>query len=194
MVMERIGFIRHGITDWNVEKRVQGQLDIPLNEQGRSQARALADWLHRGDWDVICASDLARAAETARIVSEKLGLPVTTDERLREVQYGRQEGTTLADRMRRWGDRHDQIDWELEEEAAVIQRGIAAIADMVSRHPGKRILIVSHGEMLEVLMATLLGRPIERDVLHNTAFSVFTHREGAWECEQFNSIQHLGNP
>lgn len=194
MVMERIGFIRHGITDWNVEKRVQGQLDIPLNEQGRSQARALADWLHQGDWDVICASDLARAAETARIVSEKLGIPVTTDERLREVQYGRQEGTTLADRMCRWGDRHDRIDWELEEEAAVIQRGIAAISDIVSRHPGKRILIVSHGEMLEVLMATLLGRPIERDVLHNTAFSVLTHREGTWECVQFNSIQHLGNP
>ena len=89
---------RHGETDHNVPpQRVQGWIDIPLNERGREQARELADALRDRGVAAVYSSHLARARETAEIVSEALGAPVTVDERLAESNRGRWEGRLMAD-------------------------------------------------------------------------------------------------
>lgn len=189
--METLGFVRHGITDWNMEKRFQGQLDIPLNDQGRAQARALAQRLGQEAWDVIYASDLSRARETAEICGAALGLKVQTDERLREVYYGLQEGSTHEERLAQYGDRYDEIDWKIEAEEAVIARAKAAVEQIIANHPGERILVFSHAELIEVIVPVLLHQPIVREVLDNTSLSVLIHQDGQWFQEQFNCTAHL---
>ena len=86
--MTKVALVRHGMTDWNLQGRIQGIKDIPLSEEGRSQARAVARRLGCEEWHRIYSSDLIRAAETARMVADALKLPVTLDSRLREKAFG----------------------------------------------------------------------------------------------------------
>ncbi len=91
-----IGLVRHGKTDWNAEGKIQGQTDIPLNEEGKAQAIALANRLSGEEriWDAVVSSDLKRAFATAQIIAEKLGIPLLeSDSRLRERYFGEVEGT-----------------------------------------------------------------------------------------------------
>src|SRR4029079_3482461 len=92
--MTTILLARHGETDWNVERRVQGHSDTPLNDTGRGQARALAEELAGEPIDAVYSSDLVRAHETARLVAEQRGLDVTAIRDLREKHFGTWEGLT----------------------------------------------------------------------------------------------------
>ena len=87
-----IYLVRHGQTDWNIENRIQGQLDMPLNETGRNEARVCAKQLSSFKIDQIIASDLSRTKETASIINESLSLPISFDSRLREVDCGDLQG------------------------------------------------------------------------------------------------------
>src|SRR6266545_5850147 len=110
--MTTILLVRHGETDWNAERRVQGHSDTPLNETGRAQAVALADALEGKEIDAVYSSDLLRAHETARIVAKRRGLEVTAIRDLRERNFGTWEGLTdeeIFDRFPHarhgsWGD------------------------------------------------------------------------------------------
>ena len=86
--------VRHGQTDWNINRRFQGQSDVPLNEVGRQQATALANRLSREHIDVLFASDLQRAHETARIIAAQHACEIRLDARLREINFGAWEGLT----------------------------------------------------------------------------------------------------
>jgi broad specificity phosphatase PhoE len=86
--------VRHGPTEWNASRRFQGRTDMPLSAQGRAVARAIAETLHSEPFDCIYSSDLARAAESARILAEPRGMEVVLDERLREFDFGSWEGLT----------------------------------------------------------------------------------------------------
>src|SRR5688572_566464 len=92
MIARSFYFLRHGETDWNVEGRVQGHTDTPLNENGRAQARAAIYILKKHKIDRIVSSTLNRAFETAQIVNAVLNLPIETDERLCERNFGVYEG------------------------------------------------------------------------------------------------------
>jgi 2,3-bisphosphoglycerate-dependent phosphoglycerate mutase len=83
--MTQLWLIRHGLTDWNLEGRYQGQSDIPLNAEGLAQARRLAERLKGTSIEALFSSDLLRAYQTAKILGECLGLPVQADPRLREI-------------------------------------------------------------------------------------------------------------
>jgi probable phosphoglycerate mutase len=143
---------RHGETDWNLQRRVQGHSDTPLNDTGHAQARALADELADEPLDAVYSSDLARAHETARTVAERKGLPVTALPELREKHFGTWEGLTDQQVWERypeslqgqWGD------GETSEE--VSRRVLAALRTIAADHPGGRVLVVAHGGPLRLVL------------------------------------------
>jgi probable phosphoglycerate mutase len=157
--------VRHGETDWNLERRWQGHTDRPLNQTGRAQARELAKRLATEPPHAIYSSDLARARETAEIVAERLGLPVAVDPRLREVDVGEWSGLTMADVEERFPEALQRRlaggtgwqDGETYEQMG--ERVLEALHDIAGRHEG-RVLVVTHGgSVREVLHAA--GVPAE---------------------------------
>jgi broad specificity phosphatase PhoE len=130
--------VRHGETDWNAERRWQGHADVPLNDRGREQAQRLAEELAAEKLDAICASDLARARETAEIVGATLGVEVVLDPDLREIDVGSRQGRT-------WSEVDDQPEWDGEPHEAHAERVLRAVRAIAERHPSQRVLVVTHG-------------------------------------------------
>ena len=149
--MTTILLARHGETDWNLQRRVQGHSDTPLNNTGRAQALALAETLDDAAFDAVYARDLARALETARIVADRKGLEVKVMPELRERHFGTWEGLTDQEifsrfpqaKTGRWGDA------ETREEMHA--RVLAALRRIAAQHPGGRVLVVTHGGPVRAL-------------------------------------------
>src|SRR5690349_11779156 len=139
--------VRHGETDWNAEGRLQGHTDRPLNDYGREQARRLAEQLEQ--IDAVYASDLSRARETAEIVAGRLGLPVVIDPDLREKDWGTWEGLTSDERL--------GVEYAGETTEAHRDRVLAAVQRIAERHPGERVLVVTHGGCLRRIQAAVAG-------------------------------------
>jgi broad specificity phosphatase PhoE len=161
---------RHGETDWNAEGRWQGHSDPPLNERGREQARELAAALD--GVEVVYASDLARARETAEILGARLGLEVQLDPRLRERSFGAWEGKTWdeleersASELQRWraGDTHGPDDAEPYEDFS--RRVESFLEDVLDRHPTEHVLVVGHGGSIRAIHALAEGLDYARDHL-----------------------------
>jgi 2,3-bisphosphoglycerate-dependent phosphoglycerate mutase len=157
--LTRIVAIRHGETAWNVETRIQGQLDIALNATGRRQAARLARALADEPLDAIYASDLARAFETARALAAGRAIPLHADAGLRERGFGHFEGLTFTEieqhhpeGARRWRERDPGFAPAGGESLAGFQaRAVAAVAALAARHRGQHIAVVSHGGVLDAL-------------------------------------------
>lgn len=149
-----IALVRHGETDWNRERRIQGLTDIPLNDTGRQQAAATAEALRDESWDAIYASPLSRAAETASIMAAGLGLaePVHVPE-LVERRHGALEGLDPAGRAAL--EASAATIEGLEPRSAVIERSSAALLALAERHPGGRVLAVAHGGVIHSLILHL---------------------------------------
>ena len=123
--MTIIGFVRHGVTDWNKEGRAQGQNDVPLNAEGLHQAERLARRLAIEDWQHIFSSDLQRATTTADTIAKAMGRSVDRlDSRIREKSHGRLDGTTEADRVARWGANWRDFDHQEETTEQVVARSL----------------------------------------------------------------------
>ena len=160
---------RDGRTDWNDLGRYQGQTDVPLNEEGRRQARALAELLHAEPLDAVYSSDLTRAADTARENARLHALPVRTDVRLRETAQGRWEGLTVPEIHARDADLHRR--WESaplsvtlpggESIEDVRKRAQAALRQIIERHRGGLVCVVTHKVVLTVMRCDLTGEPLE---------------------------------
>ena len=137
-----LALIRHGQTDWNLDGRMQGRTDIPLNEIGREQALAATSALAGERWDAVVSSPLGRARETAEIIAATLGVPLGTSyDELVEQDFGAAEGTLVADLDVRWPDR-DFADKEPDDEVG--PRGIRGLERIGRDHPGARVLAVAH--------------------------------------------------
>jgi broad specificity phosphatase PhoE len=144
--------VRHGETDWNVERRVQGHTDQPLNETGRVQARALADDLAGEEIDVVYSSDLIRAHETARIVAERRGLDVTAIPELRERDFGTWEGLTDDDIFTRFPDARHRAWGDAETKEQMAARVLEALRRISAAHGNGRVLVVTHGGPLRAVL------------------------------------------
>ncbi len=167
MTYTRLVLLRHGQTDDNLAARMQGHGDTPLNETGRAQARAASVALREREFSAIYSSDLSRATETAHIVAEPHGLPVTQDARLREIDLGSWSGRLFkdvaAEQPNFVSDYLAGKDFRRsptgETMAELIQRAMPAIDDIVAAHQNEQVLVVSHGLVTLHLILELLGQP-----------------------------------
>jgi 2,3-bisphosphoglycerate-dependent phosphoglycerate mutase len=154
---------RHGETDWNAQRRFQGHADPPLNDVGRAQARALAARVADAGVGAVYSSDLRRAAETADIVGDRLGLSVSHRASLREIDVGEWSGHTVDEIVARFPDgyrRHREggDGWDHgESHAALSVRIVEAVVKIAGEHPGETILVVAHGACLRALLAYAEG-------------------------------------
>lgn len=161
MQATRILAIRHGETAWNVDTRIQGHLDIPLNDSGLQQARWLAQSLAgRDELHAIYASDLSRAHVTAQTIAGTIGLSVATHPGLRERAFGDFQGRTFAEIEAELPE--DALHWRKRTpdwtppgagESLIVlrERVLATVNELAARHVGQQIALVAHGGVMDVL-------------------------------------------
>lgn len=180
--MKRILLIRHGQTDWNAEGRWQGHLEVPLNEEGRQQAEALANYLGDHPITAIYSSDLGRARQTAEPLATRLKLPIKRDPRWRELNLGLFQGLTLNEINSKYSDesrqmRENYLDFVVsqgESRRAMMERAYQAFREIADREIGPEIAVVSHGGTIRVLLLKLFDfdNVIMHTSVHNTSISV----------------------
>jgi len=166
------GLIRHGQTAWNADKRIQGQTDTVLSDKGITQAGAWAISLATMGWTRILCSDLSRAGQTAAVINATLGgLPVTTDPRLREQDWGRWVGRTIAQlRLEEHGEveRQEAAGWHFtptggESRIALLHRVREAVIDCADRYPDEKVLVITHLGCIKALMHHLQEKAFHFD-------------------------------
>lgn len=170
MSVTRALLIRHGETDWNRDARIQGQLDVPLNEAGRAQARQLADRLRGEGIEVVYSSDLIRVYETAETALAGSKLPIHRTVDLREVSFGAWQG-------KRWADVEREFPQEVqhyrqhyghyappggESLMALRRRSVAAFQRIIGDHRGQTVALFSHGGPCRAILAEVLGLDIAK--------------------------------
>ena len=201
--------IRHGETPWNAERRLQGHIDIPLNERGLQQAAALGQALAGEPLAAVLSSDLQRARQTAQAVAELQHLPVQTDALLRERCYGAFEGLLYADIAARYP--HEYAQWQARQIDAVMPsaerqaesfrqfyaRANGAIARWAQQYDGQTIAIVAHGGVLECAYRAAVGMSLDspRDFqVRNASVNRFSHADGKLHLVHWGNIEHLAAP
>ena len=198
----RICIIRHGETDWNVEKRIQGHLDIPLNQTGRAQALATAQSAFHYAFQAIYSSDLSRTLDTANAVAKRLALEVQPLALLRERHYGIFQGLTALEGKEKFPEayanylaRVAHFHFETGESLqSFSDRSRDAMQWMLQRHQDQTIAAISHGGVLDVLYRHATGRTLEsrRDFdIPNCALNWFLHDGQRWHLENWADRQHL---
>ncbi|MEO5317314.1 histidine phosphatase family protein [Arthrobacter sp. CC3] len=184
MTLTTFALVRHGQTDWNAQRRLQGSTDIPLNDVGRGQARDAVAVLSGQEWDAIVSSPLGRAAETANLIADGLGLSVARHiPELTERSFGPAEGLQAGpelDALRIPGGFRGA---ESEDEAA--SRGLAALETLAEEFRGRRVLVVAHGTLIRVSLSRAIGRTL--DSVENAVLNLAHHHAvDGWQLEYFN--------
>lgn len=161
----RIFIVRHGATVLSAEDRFAGVTDVELSEEGREQARRLAERLRDEKIAAVYASPLGRTVETARILAAPHNLQVQTCDGFREISHGHWEGMKRREVEEKFPD--EMAEWEKdpytfapeggESGLAVTARALPALIDLVREHPGENVLIVSHKATIRLLLSSLLG-------------------------------------
>ncbi|MEO6533322.1 MAG: histidine phosphatase family protein [Pseudolysinimonas sp.] len=149
--MTDLYLVRHGETDWNRQRRIQGLTDIPLNETGRAQAQATGMLLARRHWDAIFSSPLGRAVETASIIAAEVGLAEPTlIDALVERNYGDAEGLDWLEIERNYP--RGTVVPGRESREQVGERVVPALMQLAAEHAGEALLIVSHGGAIRAVL------------------------------------------
>ena len=185
--------VRHGETDWNLNRRYQGWEDIPLNETGLEQAELVAQAIAREPrWHALVSSPLSRALQTARAISERAGIAeISEDADLRERAYGEAEGLTAAEREAKWPG---LLEWPgLERQDVMTARAMRALDRVVQRHPGGRVLVVAHGGLINAVLHQVSGGEVGTGItiILNTARTTLLRNDAGWEIETVTDASHL---
>ena len=198
----RICLVRHGETEWNAERRIQGQIDIELNAIGRRQAVAAGRWLRGAGIVALYSSDLKRAWATAGALGDALGLnPVPVPE-MRERCYGIFEGLRYDEAKARYPAGYAAFEgrdaaycFETGEALrTMFARVTGKLQEIAARHPGENIAIVLHGGVLDVINRFVRGNPLEmpRDFLiPNAGINWIATVDGRWMLETWGETEHL---
>ncbi|WP_141364296.1 histidine phosphatase family protein [Glutamicibacter uratoxydans] len=188
MATVKLGFVRHGQTQWNLEGRLQGSSNIPLNDTGRAQAREAVAVLAAGvegagAWDAIVSSPLDRARETAQIIADGLGIELGPSyPLLAERDYGQAEGVVEAEALERWPGK---IGGGIESLESVVARGRAAIEQIMADYPGKNVAVICHGTIIRYTLSDIAGWQL--DAIRNGSVALLGQdAQGALELELVN--------
>lgn len=200
--MTQLILIRHGETTWNREHRMQGQHDSPLTELGVRQAQLLGRRFRDEKFSALYSSDLGRAYLTAHSIAEATGRGIIVDQRLRERHFGVFEGLTGAEIERDYP--HEYLRFKSRDPAFVVTGGESArqfqvrcmdcLRELAGRHAGERIVVVTHGLVLDMLYraAHLLALEQPRPVpLLNASLNVFRYSGTRWHCDGWGDVAHL---
>ncbi|MEX0960855.1 MAG: histidine phosphatase family protein [Burkholderiales bacterium] len=194
--------IRHGETAWNVEGRIQGHVDQPLNDTGLAQARAVGNRFRAETLDGIYASDLTRAMQTAQPVADATALTIVPDPALRERHLGVLQGLTGDEARGRtpavwtvFRTRAPNADLEAGESLAEFStRVLAALEGIAREKAGKRIAIVTHGGVLDAAYRRARGIPLDlpRDFpIYNASVNLLGFDGARFEVLRWGDVSHL---
>ena len=174
--------VRHGETDWNKQRRIQGSTDIPLNETGRAQAAATAELLARRPVDAVVASPLSRAFETGSVIAERLGLSVpATYEGLQERSYGEAEGLTDDEVAARYP--HDDIPGR-ESRSALLARATQTLGEIAVRFDAGVVVVATHGAVIRSVVNAAAPGTADR---HRTPIRNGSVHSFRWDPERFHA-------
>ena len=201
MSSARLCMVRHGETTWNAERRVQGQLDLPLSEVGHAQARSLCEALPEGRFSALYASDLLRVRQTAAPAAARLGLAPRLDAGLRERHYGAFQALTFAEAKAalpedyaRYAARDPEFDLGSGESLRDFSaRAIACLTAIARRHPGEEVLVFTHGGVLEMAYRRATGMDLSapRDFKTPNAALNWLEVGSRWEVLGWAECEHL---
>lgn len=194
--------VRHGETPWNRDRRLQGHIDIDLNEEGRRQARAVAVRLARERVDALYTSDLRRARKTADAIALACGVAVQPDPGLRERNYGVLEGHRLDELNERFPVEYAQ--WQARIPEARIERGetlsafytriCTTIEHIARQHAGQRVVLAAHGGVLDCAYRLATGAPLQArrswDLL-NASVNCLRFEDGRFTLMSWADVSHL---
>jgi broad specificity phosphatase PhoE len=204
--------VRHGITEWNLQKRFQGHLDVHLSPEGLDQAHRVAAWLAglNVSFAGLYSSDLSRAAQTAATIGDALGLRPQFSAELREIFCGSWQGLSVDEvemhypgRLAEWRETVDRFTLPGGECVLDVQkRTFAYYKRVLGRHRGEAVILVSHGVALAALQSAIFGWDIietwktGRARMGNTGVTAFEvdHSTGKVETIVSNSSAHLAAP
>lgn len=188
-----LGLLRHGQTDWNVEGRLQGTSDIPLNETGLKQAQAAAGAIKADEWDLVVTSPLQRARETAQQIVDLHSLGVlTVDGRLLERAFGEAEGLSYE----QWKTLYDPAigvpGGENLEQLEI--RANKMLAEFAEEFSGRRVLAVSHGAYIRKLVRIASNKrlPLEGERFANTSLTKLVFKDGVWQILHYDGHSLAG--
>jgi broad specificity phosphatase PhoE len=203
MTVERLVYIvRHGTTDWNQEKRIQGHLDPPLNAVGRSQASLVSQRLMQLGATALYSSDLQRAYHTAQVIGQGVGLRVVQKTGLREINFGSWQGLTSQQIRERDPDGYaarranpyDVTPAGGETWRQFYDRAVRALHEIIESTPAQRLIVVTHGGVCMVLGLRALGldctgkRTFGSD---NCSIHTIAVSGEHWRAISFNDTAHL---
>ena len=198
----RLLLVRHGETDWNAEQRFIGRTNLPLSQKGKRQAHALAQRLTEEHVDVIYTSDYQRASQTASIIAESLQKPVTKDERLRELDFGRWEGLTMDQIQKshpgeftRWMAEPRTSPPDGESLFQLHARVNSLLNELLSNHQNDTVALVAHGGTFQILLLIALDIPLRNGwyfYMYNGALSELRFHDRKAALVYLNDTHHLG--
>ncbi len=189
------GLLRHGQTEWNKLKKIQGSCDSPLTSHGKELITEWSLFLKKYSWNRILASDLGRVRETVSILNKELNIPVEYTSQLREQDWGEWEGMTIPyikKTYRRDLERRVQMGWLFsapngETRQNVRERTLSALSEASAQWPGQNILIVCHQGVIKSILYSITGRkfmPGDNRMFEPNSFHLIGYEE-----EQFSTIK-----
>ena len=200
--MTRIILVRHGQTPWNKDKIFRGSRDIPLNDQGREEARLAGEWLKGETIHAAYCSPLSRARDTGEAIARHHGLKVADLPGLTDLCYGDWEGLPLTEVKVKYADLYRQ--WETAPHTVRFPRGetldevkaraLAAVVEVLDRHPGQTVLLAAHRAVNKVIIAACIGLDNShfwRLGQDTTAINRFAWTGDTWQIMGLNDTCHL---
>jgi len=185
-----ICLVRHGETDWNAAKRIQGRTDIPLNDTGKWQAEQTGLYLKDAHWDVVISSPLSRAKETAHLILQHVHAPLIIMDDFIERDYGDAEGMSFEERQKLFPNKQYP---NMEPLSALQDRMLEGIEKVRATYPDQRVLIVAHGAAIHALLTSLADEHmgIKDTRLENACLNYVEWTDGEWKVNDYNVVSHL---